>query len=105
MFGNIIGNEDVKATLLRLKANGRIPNAMIFAGPDGVGKRLFALEVARSLVCKAESNGACGECQACIRVGQFEFPKPDDKDAFKRVIFSRHIDVGMVIAHNRNILV
>lgn len=105
MFGDIVGNEDVKVTLLRLRANGRIPNAMIFAGPDGVGKRLFALEVARSLVCRTEGGNACGECPACVRVGQFEFPKPDDKDAFKKVIFSRHADVGMVVAYNRSILV
>lgn len=105
MFGDVVGNKDVKATLLRLKTNGRIPNAMIFAGPDGVGKKLFALEVARSLVCRTQSGNACGECPACIRVGQFDFPKPDDKDAFKKVIFSRHADVGMVVSYNRSILV
>lgn len=104
MFGNIIGNEDVKAVFLRLRTNGRIPNSMILAGPEGVGKRLFALEVARSLVCSAE-DAPCGECPACQRAGQFEFPKSDDRDAFKKVIFSRHIDVGTVVAHNRSILV
>lgn len=105
MFGDIIGNEEVKATLVRLKTSGRIPNAMIFGGPDGVGKRLFALEIARSLVCRSDAEKPCGECSACVRVGEFEFPKADDKDAFKKVILSRHADVGMVIAYNRNILV
>ena len=48
----LIGNENVKQTLLRLKASGRVPNALLFAGPDAVGKKQFALELARLLVCR-----------------------------------------------------
>lgn len=106
MFANILGNESVKETLLRLRSGGRIPNAMLFAGPDGVGKRLFAIEVARSFVCRSDAGGfACGECPACVRAGQFEFPKEDEKDDHKKVIRSGHADVGMVIPYKRNILV
>ena len=108
MFSSILGNEDVKDNLIRLKVSGRVPNAMLFAGPEGVGKRLFALELARLLLCATpESNEACGACSPCTRVGTFEIPDPTDKnrDDFRKVFFGRHGDVGMIVAHRRVIAV
>ena len=106
MFGKIIGNDRVKDVLRRHLAASRVPNALLFAGTDGVGKRRFALELAKSFLChNSTNNEACGECPACVRSEQFEFPKADDKDAHKKVIFSNHADVGTVIPYNRNILV
>lgn len=106
MFDGILGNESLKEILIRLRSAGRVPNAMLFAGPEGVGKRLFALAIARSFVCRNRERGpACGECPACVRAGQFEFPKLDDRDGYKRVIFSNHPDVGAVMAFSRQIAV
>ena len=106
MFGKIIGNDSVKDVLRHHLVGDRVPNALLFAGTDGVGKRLFALELAKAFLCRNNTkNEACGVCPACLRAGQFEFPKADDKDAHKKVIFSNHADVGTVIAYNRNILV
>ncbi|MCC6328177.1 MAG: DNA polymerase III subunit delta' [Acidobacteria bacterium] len=105
MFTGILGNEELKQILKRLRSGGRMPNAMLFAGPDGVGKRLFALDVARSFVCTTHENDACGVCQACVRAGQFEFPKPDGKDAYKNVILSHHPDVGLVTTVKKQIAV
>lgn len=106
MFDKILGNDQLKEMLTRLRSARRVPQSMIFAGPEGVGKRLFALELARSFVCREPEAGlACGECSACIRSGEFEFPKPESRDDFKKVIFSNHPDVGTVVAPNRNIFV
>jgi len=74
---------------------------MLFTGTEGVGKKQFALELARAQVCREKT--ACGECSACRRAGVFAFPKPDDKDDHEKVIFSSHADVGMVIPYRRNI--
>ncbi len=106
MFADILGNEYLKEMLVRLRTGGRMPNAMLFAGPDGVGKRLFAIEIARSFVCRSGGDDlVCGVCPACIRAGQFEFPRTEDKDAYKKVIRSNHPDVGTVVAANRLIAV
>ena len=101
VFDNLIGNDNLKSIFQRLLSLGRLPNSMLFAGPDGVGKKQFVLELARALVCRERT--ACGECSACQRVGVFAFPKTDDKDEHERVIFSGHADVGMVIPYKRNI--
>ncbi len=106
MFSSLAGNENVKITLRRLAENGRMPNSMLLSGDEGVGKRQFALEIAKSLVCKEPANReACGVCAACQRADKFLFPKLDEKDDHKRVIFSDHPDIGMVIPYNRNILI
>lgn len=105
MFERLKGNYEVKGILKLLLAAGRVPNALLFAGADGVGKRQFAIELAKSLVCRESDVEGCDACSACMRAAAFVLPKPDDKDAHKNVIFSEHPDVGAVIPYNRNILV
>lgn len=106
MFSKLVGNEHVKQTLRHLLSKGRVPNSLLFAGDDGIGKRQFAIELAKAFVCMKTSNGeACDLCAACRRADAFTFPKSDDKDAHKRIIYSDHPDIGTVIPYNRNILV
>ncbi len=106
MFNKLVGNEHIKQTLHHLVSKGRVPNSLLFAGDDGIGKRQFALELAMAFICIGPKDGeACDVCPACRRTSIFSFPKPDDRDAHKKVIFSHHPDVGTVIPYNRNILV
>lgn len=106
MFEHLIGNEDVKAVLRRLRESGRVPNALLFAGDEGVGKREFALELARSFLCQIEDvTVACGQCGACLRSTRLNIPDSEKKEDYERVQLSDHADLGMVVAHNKNILV
>lgn len=106
MFDQLIGNDSVKKILRRLLAQKRVPNALLFAGAGGVGKKRFALELAKAFVCQNPKNAeACDVCANCRRADNFAFPKTDDRDAFKRVIFSEHPDIGLVAPYNKNILV
>jgi DNA polymerase III gamma/tau subunit len=41
MYSNLIGNEEVKDTLRRLLASGRMPGSLLFTGSEGVGKKLL----------------------------------------------------------------
>lgn len=104
MFEGLIGNTNAKRRLERMFEVGRLPNALLFTGPEGVGKRSFALGVTRLAICAA---GGCGKCPACERAGRFTIPPDDEKnkDDYKRVFFSEHLDVGMVVPYKRNILV
>lgn len=84
----------------------RVPRSLLFAGIEGVGKKQFALELAKSFVCLDKQNSeACDRCAACRRADNFNFPKPDDRDAHKDVVFSEFPDIGLVIPYNKNILV
>lgn len=102
MFTDLIGNENAKGLLRRLATNNRVPNALLFAGPEGVGKKLFAFELARMLLCR---DGGCGSCSICKRIGVFDIPKPEKGDDYDTVFLSEHPDVGMVLPYKRNLRV
>ena len=102
MFGKLIGNEGVKENLRRLAAGGRVPHGLLFAGPEGVGKKQFALELARGLICQ---NGGCEDCPVCSRIGVFDIPSADKGEDYDKVFLSGHPDVGMVVPYKRNLRV
>jgi DNA polymerase-3 subunit delta' len=49
---------------------GRLGQAYLFVGPEGVGKRLFALELAKALLCERPPAPltACDRCPSCAQV-------------------------------------
>jgi DNA polymerase-3 subunit delta' len=107
MFSSLIGNDDVKDLLRRLLASGRLPGSMLFTGEEGVGKKLFALEIAKSLNCRNRDGvDACDKCPSCRRISGSQFPpfgkEEDDKE---RLIWSEHGDLAMVRPHKQIIRV
>ena len=79
---------------------------MLFAGEDGIGKKLFALEFARALNCRSpRGTEGCGQCPSCVRAGKFNYPQSSDPDDWKAIIWTDHADVGMVVAPKRVLLV
>lgn len=106
MFADLTGNNTAKTQLKRLIAGGRVPNALLFAGPEGVGKKLFAVELARAFVCSDPIEGeGCGKCSACLRAGEIVIPNAEKGDEYDRVFFGQHADVGMVVPFKRNLRV
>ena len=71
-FTQIIGHDRQKNILQRALTGGRLAHAYLFAGPEGVGKRLMALAVARVLFCSAGTG--CGECAACRKLAHRNHP-------------------------------
>lgn len=66
---SFIGNGRAVEILKRAIAQDRLPHAMIFAGPAGVGKCTLALLIAQILNClQPAEQGACGSCSACKRI-------------------------------------
>ena len=63
MFEKIIGNEYNKKVLSRIENPS---HAYIFTGKQGVGKKMFANELAYKWSCTAE-NKPCGVCKSCIQ--------------------------------------
>lgn len=50
IFDPLIGNAEVKKALMRMVEKKAIGNSLLFAGPEGVGKGLFALKLAEALL-------------------------------------------------------
>jgi len=102
MFSDLTGNARVKDALKRMITSGRLPGALLFAGEEGVGKKLFALEVARTLNCRTPKDGeACGVCSSCVRTTKLNYPEREDADEWTQIIWTDHPDVGLVVAPKR----
>jgi DNA polymerase III subunit delta' len=76
-FRDLAGHRHVLDLTARAAARGSLPPSLIFAGPDGVGKRLAAISLAQFFNCLSPSAGdaesapdACGHCTVCRRVAR-----------------------------------
>ena len=102
MFDELTGNSRVKAVLKRMLVTGRLPGALLFTGEEGIGKRLFALEVARALNCRSpKDQEACGVCPPCVRIFRLNYPQREDAEEWTQIIWTDHPDVGLVVAPKR----
>lgn len=54
---NIIGQQDILNHLILLDREERVPHAMLFVGPQGVGKMAVAIEFAKHILKKHDPNG------------------------------------------------
>ena len=69
-----VGHARVQALLQRAVADRRVPQTMLFAGPDGVGKHTVARALAQALNCPHAREGvACGRCGTCTRIARGQF--------------------------------
>jgi len=69
----IHGHRDTWARLTALLDAGRLPHALLFLGPPGVGKALVAQRLAARLACTA-ANPPCGACPGCLQVAAGSHP-------------------------------
>jgi DNA polymerase III subunit delta' len=93
-FRDVVGHTRLIDLLARSVAAHTLPPSLVFAGPDGIGKRLAAISVAQALNCTAVSRqpsalvDACGVCAACSRIARGVHPdvllvEPGDSGAIK----------------------
>jgi DNA polymerase-3 subunit delta' len=71
-FARILGHEPQKDLLRRALAADRLSHAYLFEGPEGIGKRLMALALARAIFC--HNGNGCGDCPACRKVDHNNHP-------------------------------
>lgn len=66
----LYGQEHARGCLDRLVASQRVPHALLFEGPSGVGKATAARRFGGVLLCRQPSSGptACGHCPSCVKV-------------------------------------
>jgi DNA polymerase III subunit delta' len=57
------GHSDIRSSLLSRLASNKLSRSLLFSGPDGIGKRRVAFELAQREICFSKS--ACGKCEGC----------------------------------------
>lgn len=104
-WGSVRGHDRVVESLRRAMAQGRLPHAFLFAGPEGIGKHAFATRLAQCLLCERRPEAdldPCGACPGCVQVEGGTHPdvlrvrKPEDKQELPiRVIRDLCLDLGL----------
>ena len=73
-FSDFHGNAHVLTQLREVLGRGRLPQAVILAGPAGAGKYTLAQMMAKAMNClqppKGELPDFCGKCSNCTRIAQ-----------------------------------
>jgi len=69
-FASILGHERLRGLLARAVAHHRLPPALLFSGPSGVGKKTLALALGRALLCDRDDGDACEACATCTRAAR-----------------------------------
>lgn len=87
-----LGCKELEATLLKRFNADRFPHAMIFSGPNGVGKATFAFRIARFLL----SQEASGGMFASEDIPAENFDTPADHPALRRISSGGHADLMVV---------
>lgn len=68
-FDDIIGQDHIVTVLKNGVKNNRIPHAMLFSGPRGIGKTTTARVLAKALNCENPLEGEpCLKCKSCTDI-------------------------------------
>src|ERR1700676_2993592 len=74
-FSEFLGNEKIVAALRGALRAERVPQAILFTGPRGVGKFSLARMFAQAASCERLQDDFCGECATCLRVALLANPQ------------------------------
>lgn len=73
-FKDVVGNERIKRILKLALERARVPNSLLFCGPEGVGKKAMALTLAKTLNCLNLTTDSCDECPSCEAIDKGVHP-------------------------------
>ena len=77
-FSEYHGNDRITTALRGMLTRGRVPHALLFAGPRGMGKSTLARMFAQAANCErlAADGDFCGECATCRKIAELSEPGP-----------------------------
>lgn len=113
-FDAFLGNPQAAQTVRHFLSGKRVPGAILFTGPEGVGKKTLALMFAKAMVCERrgpEDNDFCGQCPRCLKAEEMIAAAREDlgrrrllKDASRRLEGLVYFDVQLIEPITRYIL-
>lgn len=78
-------HREIANSLWRIVAEDRLPQTLLFAGPEGVGKATLARHLAAGINCDRGPGEPCGDCSACTRILAADL----SQEPFKRQLTER----------------
>lgn len=111
-FESFLGNPKAVSTVRDLLTGGRVPHALLFSGPEGVGKKTLAIMLAKALNCDQLGDDFCGVCVSCRKGDEMLAATSDDlarrremKDSARRLEGLVYFDLQLIAPLTRYILI
>jgi len=111
-FSEFLGNSKAVAEVRGMLAADRVSGALLFAGPDGVGKRTLAEMLAKAVNCERLKGDFCGACASCRKAENMLTLAREDtarrreiKDSGRRVEGFVYFDLQLIAPVTRYILI
>jgi len=73
-FSSIMGQEMALGILKTYIDNSSLEGGYLFIGPEGVGKKMAALALAKKLNCLESQEDSCGDCPSCLKINNNQHP-------------------------------
>ena len=73
-FSDFLGNERIVSSLRAMLSHEHVPSALLFVGPQGVGKYTLARMFAQAANCERLRDDFCGECATCVKIARLADP-------------------------------
>jgi DNA polymerase-3 subunit delta' len=95
-WNQIIGHQGPLSRFKTSVARNKLASTYLFVGPEGIGKRTFALKLAQAVLCETnpiERLEPCGQCSGCVQVEKRTHPdlilvsKPNEKSILPVELF------------------
>lgn len=86
---DLIGNAKIKQDLKKILENNTVSHSYMFIGTKGIGKKLFAKEFAKGILCNNDEKRPCETCKSCIEFvnsnnpDYYEIELKDDENSIK----------------------
>jgi DNA polymerase-3 subunit delta' len=74
-FSEFLGNTRIVSALRGMLREERVPHAMLFSGPRGVGKYTLARMFAQAANCERLRDDFCGACVTCAAIAPLAAPQ------------------------------
>jgi len=105
-FDGFFGNRPVVEMLQGMMARDRLPHALLFCGPVGVGKYTLAQMLAKAIHCLEKQNDFCGRCRSCrtIALADDRRAAVEEAEEERERLTKRPREIPLVIQHHPDVV-
>ncbi|MBI2819239.1 MAG: AAA family ATPase [Acidobacteria bacterium] len=105
-FKQFRGNQAVVEAIRGMLAQNRMPHALLFCGPAGVGKYTLAQMVAKAIHCQELDGDFCGRCKNCntIALADDRWKAVEQAEQEREKLTKRPRELPLLIQHHPDVL-
>ncbi len=106
-FEQFVGNRALVDALQGMGRRDRLPHALLFSGPEGIGKYTLAQMLAKTIHCPEREWDFCGQCANCEKIAQADDRRAavEQAEQERAKITKRPREVPLIIQHHPDVVV